>query len=52
MMTFFSKWFETIYDSYYYFNGKKFFDGKWNYCETFKLTFDDDKLVDIVNVKL
>ena len=52
MMTLFSKWCETSYDSDYYFNGKKFFDGKWNYCETFKLTFDDDKLVDIVNVKL
>ena len=36
----------------YYFKGNKFFDGKWNYCETFKLTFDDDnKLIDIENIK-
>ena len=29
------------------FNDKEIFDGKFNYCETFKLTFDNDKLINI-----
>ena len=29
-----------------------FFNGKWNYCETFKLEFDDNNnLVNIENIK-
>lgn len=35
----------------YKFNGEEFFDGNFNYCETFKLTFDNDKLIDIENIK-
>lgn len=36
------KWCEINYDDSYKFNGKEFFDGKWNYCETFKLIFDEN----------
>lgn len=43
----FSKWCEIDYTGIYK------FDGKWNYCETFKLEFDDDNdLIDIKNIKL
>ena len=49
----FSKWCEIDYTGIYKFDGKQFFDGKWNYCETFKLEFDDDNdLIDIKNIKL
>ncbi|MBR1376545.1 MAG: histidine phosphatase family protein [Bacilli bacterium] len=48
----FSKWCKINYTEPYTFNGNKFFDGKWNYCETFKLEFDDDNnLINITNVK-
>lgn len=48
----FSKWCEVSYTGPYKFKEKEFFDGKWNYCETFKLTFDEDnKLVNIENIK-
>lgn len=47
----FSKWCE-IGDNEYKFKGKIFFDGKWKYCESFKLIFDDDNnLIDIRNLK-
>ena len=47
-----SNWCEINYSGEYKFNGKTFFDGKWNYCETFKLEFDDDKnLINIENIK-
>ena len=43
-------WFR--YGKPYSFNGKEFFDGNWHYCETFKLTFDDNNnLIDIENIK-
>ena len=30
-----------------------FFDGKWDYCETFKLSFDrNNKLLDIENIEV
>ena len=46
------KWCEVSYDGPYKFEGKEFFDGKWNFCETFKLEFDDDKkLINIKNLK-
>lgn len=49
----FSKWCEIDYTGIYKFDGKQFFDGKWNYCETFKLEFDDDNnLINIKNIKL
>ena len=47
----FSKWCEVSYAGPYKFNKKEFFDGKWNYCETFKLTFDGYNLIEIENVK-
>ena len=46
------KWCHISYDGNSTFNGKVFFNGKWNYCETFKLIFDDDlKLINIENIK-
>lgn len=36
-----SKWCKINYTGPYTFYGIEFFDGKWNYCETFKLEFDD-----------
>lgn len=51
LMALFSKWCDLCCDGYK-FRGNEFFDGHWNYCETFKLTFDDDnKLIDIENIK-
>ena len=48
----FSKWCKINYAGPYTFNGKEFFDGVWNYCETFKLIFDNDnKLIDIENLR-
>lgn len=44
-------WCEIIYPDSYEFKGNKFFDGKWIACETFKLTFDNDKLINIENIK-
>lgn len=52
MMALFSKWCEISYDSKYRFKCKTFFDGKWNYCEVFKLEFDDNNtLISIKNIK-
>ncbi len=52
MMALFSKWCEVSYDSEYKFNGKTFFNGKWNYCEIFKLEFsDNNNLVSIESIK-
>lgn len=49
----FSKWCEIGYTDGYKFNGKQFFDGKWSYCETFKLEFDyNNNLINIENIKL
>lgn len=48
----FSKWCKINYIGPYTFDGNEFFDGKWNYCETFKLEFDDyNNLISITNVK-
>lgn len=48
----FSKWCEILYTGPYKYNDREFFDGKWNYCETFKLEFDDNNnLVNIENIK-
>ena len=45
-------WCEISYADSYTFNGNAFFDGKWHYCETFKLTFNENKeLVAIENIK-
>ena len=48
----FSKWCEVNYTEPYKFNDKEFFDGKWNFCETFKLEFDDNNnLISIENIR-
>ena len=48
----FSKWCKIDYTGPYTYNDKEFFDGKWNYCETFKLEFDNDNnLVSITNIR-
>ena len=48
----FSKWCKIDYTGPYTFNGKELFDGKWNYCETFKLEFDNDNnLISIMNIR-
>ena len=48
----FCKWCEIDSANNYVFHGKTFFDGKWNYCETFKLTLSDaNDLTDIKNIK-
>ena len=48
----FSKWCKINYVGAYKFNDKEFFDGKWNYCETFRLIFDNDNnLVSIMNIR-
>ena len=46
------KWCDVSYSGIYKFKGNDFFDGKWNYCETFKLEFDDNNnLLSIKNLK-
>jgi len=46
------RWCTISFKSPYTFNGKEFFDGNWNYCETFKLEFDDNnKLLNIKNLR-
>ena len=46
------KWCEIYYDKEYIFENKIFFDGKWNYLETFKLNFDDNyNLISVENIK-
>ena len=46
------KWCTVKYKEPYEFNGNAFFDGNWNFCETFKLEFDDNKeLISIKNIK-
>lgn len=44
------KWCSVSYDSDYKFDGKIFFDGKWKYCQTFKLEFDNDFTLRNVNI--
>lgn len=46
-----SEWCEINYAQPYKFNDKEFFDGNWNYCQTFKLIFENDKLISIENLK-
>ena len=44
-------WCNISYDGNSTFNNKIFFDGKWNYCETFKLVFDEEmNIIDIKNI--
>lgn len=44
------KWCEIKYNDFYKFKGNVFFDGKWNYCQTFKLTFDGKELKNIQTI--
>ena len=44
------KWCNVEYEGEYSFNDKVFFDGKWNYCETFKLEFNNKDLINIENI--
>lgn len=47
----FSKWCDISFTGPYKYNGNEFFDGKWDYCEAFKLEFDNDNnLVSIKNI--
>ena len=46
-----SNWCNVKYQGNYSFNNKVFFDGNWDYCETFKLTFEDNELIDVINIK-
>ena len=43
------KWCEISYDGDYKYKDESFFDGKWDYLETFKLEFDDN--YNLVNIK-
>ena len=46
------KWCKIEYGKPYKFNGLDFFDGNWNYCETFKLLFDENKeLISVEDIK-
>lgn len=47
-----SMWCEISYDNTYKFKNMNFFDGKWNYLETFKLEFDENyNLNSIKNIR-
>ncbi len=47
-----SKWCKIEFLGDYKFNNEVIFDGNWNYCETFKLVFDDNNnLLSIENLK-
>lgn len=41
------KWCEVYYDKEYTFNNNAFFDGKWEYLQSFKLEFKDNELINI-----
>lgn len=43
------EWCEINYNGSYKFNGNEFFDGNWNYCETFKLIFDENNNLKSIN---
>ncbi len=46
------KWCDITYLGNYKFNNNVFFDGNWDYCETFKLKFDENNdLLTIKNIK-
>ena len=47
-----SRWCSVSYGGSYKFLNKEFFDGNWDYLETFKLEFDNDKLISIKNINI
>ena len=56
LTTLFSKWCRVIYDSEnkllkIYYNDSLVFDGNWGAPELFKLEFEDNKLINIENIK-
>ena len=53
IITFFLRnWCNISYLGNYIFNNNVFFDGNWDYCETFKLEFDENNdLISIENIK-
>ncbi len=47
-----TKWCDVSFMGDYKFKNKVFFDGKWNYCECFRLEFNDNnKIISIENIK-
>ena len=45
-------WCDVDFNGNYKFKDKVFFDGKWNYCQTFKLVFNNNKeLISIENIE-
>lgn len=51
MTSLFRVWCDVLLDDGYYFKGNKFSGTKWNYCEIFRLEFDNDNnLVSIMNL--
>ena len=44
-------WCKIEYQKPYEFNNKVFFEGKINFCEIFKLVFDNNQLLTIKNIK-
>ena len=43
---------EVIYNGEYSYKGEKYFNGNWNYLETFKLEYDENNvLLSITNIK-
>lgn len=51
IMYYLSLYTKTSYLSNCYFKDKLYFDGNFNYLETFKLEFNDKELVNITNIK-
>lgn len=52
MMFLLETWCKTSYDNDYYFKGKVFFDGKWGYCDIFKLEFYNKDLINIEKIDM
>ena len=47
------KWCKVYYDKSYTFEDRPFFDGKWQYLETFRLTFNENNdLSNVENIKM
>lgn len=47
-----SKWCSVSYGEPYKFKDVEFFDGNWDYLETFKVEFNDNVLISIENVNI
>ncbi len=44
------KWCNCKYGGPHIFSNKEFFDGRWDYLQTFKLTFEHEELIDIKSI--